>query len=104
MHGSRTRPSPSEVASELGALSAGLGILTMALFPFAVPGVLVFVVLPLALVALPALLLAALVVPPLWLARTMSRRRSAARVQRTRRETSLAPSRAVGGRPGDVMS
>src|SRR5687768_10085286 len=104
MHRSRTRASPSEVATELVPLSVGLGILTMALFPFAVPGLLVFVVLPLALVAVPALLLAALVVPPLWLARTVSRRRSAARVQRNCRETSRPPSQAVGGRPGDVMS
>jgi hypothetical protein len=77
---SRTRISPSEVASELIPLSAGLGILTMVLFPFAVPGLLVFVVLPLALLAVPALLVAALVAVPLWLARTVSRRRSAARV------------------------
>lgn len=103
MHSSPTRTSPSELASELVPLSAGLGILTMALFPVAVPGLLLFVVLPLALIAVPALLLAAVAVPPLWLARTVSRRRSVARVRRTSREKSRPPSRAVRARPDDVM-
>lgn len=85
MNSSRRGPSPSEVTSEVVTLSAGLGILTMALFPVALPGLLLFVVAPLLLVAVPALLLAALVVPPLWLARRVSRRRSRAGAQRARR-------------------
>jgi hypothetical protein len=76
MQPSRIGPSPSEVTSEIVTLSAGLGILTMALFPIALPGLLLFVVAPLALVAVPALLLAGLLIPPLWLARRVSRRRS----------------------------
>ena len=57
------------------AVLAGLGILTMALFPLALPGLL-FVVAPLALVAVVGLLVAIPFVLPLWLARIVMRRRS----------------------------
>jgi hypothetical protein len=57
------------------ALLVGLGILTMALFPFALPGLLLFVA-PLALVAVVSLLVAIPLVLPLWAARMLMRRRS----------------------------
>ena len=58
------------------AALVGLGILTMALFPFALPGLLLFVVAPLALVAVIGLLLAIPLVLPLGLARIVMRGRS----------------------------
>jgi hypothetical protein len=79
----RTTPSPADVGAEVAGLSAGLGIITMALFPFALPGLLLFVVLPLLLLAAPLLVLAAVLVPLLLLARVVtravSRRRDARR-------------------------
>jgi membrane protein implicated in regulation of membrane protease activity len=67
----------TDVADAAGALGAGLGIITIQLFPFAVP-LLVLVIGPLALLALPVLLLGLLALPvlmPLWLFRALRRRR-----------------------------
>jgi hypothetical protein len=49
--------SPAELASEASSLLAGLGILSVALFPFAVPGLVLalVLVLPLIVLAPPAL-------------------------------------------------
>ena len=66
--------SSAEVAGEANTMLAGLGILTMALFPLTIPGLLLFVVLPLALVAIPALPL----LLPIWLLRVARRRRERA--------------------------
>jgi hypothetical protein len=51
------RTSPAELASEASSLLAGLGILSVALFPFAVPGLVLalLLVLPLIVLAPPAL-------------------------------------------------
>jgi hypothetical protein len=68
-------PSSSDVATEVANLSAGLGILTIPLFPFALPALLLVVV-PLALLAMVGVLLAVPFVLPLWLARVVLRRRS----------------------------
>ncbi len=70
MHTPRTQPSPADVAMEVTSLSAGLGIVTIPLFPFALPGLLL-VVGPLVPVALAAVLLAMPVVVPVWLVRTI---------------------------------
>lgn len=53
------RTSPAELASEASSLLAGLGILSVALFPFAVPGLVLALVLALPLIALapPALVI-----------------------------------------------
>ena len=63
----------------------GLGILTFQLFPFALP-LLVLVIGPLVPLAVVGVLLAAPVVLPIWLVRTVrrarSRRRDAARARR----------------------
>lgn len=75
MHTPRTQPSSADVAMEVTNLSAGLGIVTIPLFPFALPGLLL-VVGPLVPVALAAVLLAIPVVVPVWLVRTIRRRRS----------------------------
>jgi hypothetical protein len=79
MDAPHTAPSTSEFASEAGGLLAGLGIITMTLFPFALPGLvlallLVLPALPLALVALVVWLLARLLLLPLRLVRTRLRR------------------------------
>jgi hypothetical protein len=58
------------------ALLAGLGILMVALFPLALPGLLLFVVAPLILVLAVGLLLAIPLVPAVWLVGTLRRRRS----------------------------
>jgi hypothetical protein len=57
------------------AVLVGLGILTMALFPFALPGLLL-VVAPLAVLAVAGLLLALPLVLPLWVVRIAIRSRS----------------------------
>ena len=82
----REAPSSAEVATKVNDVSVGLGILTFALFPFALPGI-VLVVAPLVLVVVVGLLVAIPVVLPLWLARSLvrrwSRRRGAARARVT---------------------
>jgi hypothetical protein len=61
-------PSTADLAGEVGALSAGLGILTVPLFPLAIP-LIVLVIGPLAVLAVAGLLLALPILLPLWLAR-----------------------------------
>jgi hypothetical protein len=80
MDAPRAQLSTSEVASEASGLLAGLGIITMALFPFALPGLLlalllVLPVVPLVLVALVVWLLARILRLPLRLVRTRLGRR-----------------------------
>jgi hypothetical protein len=75
-----TTPSPDDVATEVNGLLTGLGILTMALFPFALPGLLlglllVLPVAPLVLAAALFWLLARLLVAPFRLARSLGRNR-----------------------------
>jgi hypothetical protein len=74
MNTPRRTTSTTEVATEVNGLLVGLGILTVTLFPFALPGVLLVVV-PLAVLALAGALLAVPVVVPLWLFRTLRRGR-----------------------------
>ena len=74
MHGPRATPSSADVAMEVSSLSVGLGILTMALFPFALPALVLLA--PLALVPVAGMLLAAPILLPLWLARNVRRARS----------------------------
>lgn len=73
----RATTSSADVAMEVGSLSVGLGIITMALFPFALPALVL--VAPLALVPVAGLLLAVPFLLPLWLVRRLRRRRSARR-------------------------
>ena len=75
MDASPTAPTPTDVASELGAWGVGLGILTMMLFPFAIP-LLVLVIAPIALIALAGLLVAAPFILAFWLVRMLVRTRS----------------------------
>ena len=76
MDTSRAALSSSEVASEAGSLVVGLGIITMALSPFAVPGLLLALLLvlplaPLALVAGALWLLARILLLPLRFIRSL---------------------------------
>ena len=59
---------------ELLELTTGLGILLLPLSAIVVPGLLLFVVLPAALLAIPFLILAALILPPVVLARRLLRK------------------------------
>jgi membrane protein implicated in regulation of membrane protease activity len=61
-------PSAADLAGEAGALSAGLGILTIQFFPFALP-LIVLVIGPLAVLAVAGLVLALPILVPIWLAR-----------------------------------
>jgi hypothetical protein len=61
-------PSAAELAGVLGAFVAGLTTLTIQLFPFALP-LLILVIAPLAVLALAGLLLALPIVLALWLGR-----------------------------------
>ena len=85
----RTQPSPADVAAEVTSFSAGLGILTIPLFPFALPGLLLAFG-PLIPVALAAVLLAIPFVPLIWLARGVRRSRSrfSARTEQSKEEGS----------------
>jgi hypothetical protein len=86
MDTSRSTPRTSEIATEVNGLLAGLGILTTALFPFALPGLLLAA--PLALLAVAGLILAIPVVLPLWLVRVVRRRVAAAKAPSARQLTS----------------
>jgi hypothetical protein len=97
MDTSHTTPSTTEVATEAGGLLAGLGIITAALFPFALPGLLLVVV-PLALVAVVVLVLAIPLLLPLWLVRSLRRRLSARRRAEPRRQPTAAVKQSVNAR------
>jgi hypothetical protein len=95
MHAPRTSPSSADVAMEVTTLSAGLGILVLPLFPFALPG-LVLVVGPLVPVAIVGVLLALPLVLPIWLVRAVRRRRyhrRLATVSRAKRAPAAANAR-----------
>ena len=77
-------PPPAAVVAEVSNLSAGLGILSFALFPLAMPLVLVFVVAPLLILAVPLVLLGAIVALPFLAVRAGVRRFSAPK-RRSRR-------------------
>jgi membrane protein implicated in regulation of membrane protease activity len=96
MNTPRTTPSATEVATEVNGLLAGLGILTVSLFPLALPGLL-FVVVPLAVLALAGALLAIPVVVPLWLVRSVRRGRARRRAERS--AAGPTPRRVVGDPP-----
>jgi hypothetical protein len=70
----------TDVADAAGMLFAGLGILTIQFFPFALP-LLVLVIGPLVLLTLPLLLLALPVLLPLWLVRVFRRARARRRAR-----------------------
>ena len=85
MDAHKPAPSPPEVATEVSGLLVGLGIVTMALSPFALPGLvlalpLVIPLVPLALLAGALWLLARLVVLPFRLVRSLVRSESGAQV------------------------
>jgi hypothetical protein len=63
---------PADVADQVNALSAGLGIVTVQLFPFALP-LLVLCIAPLLLLIVVGLLLAAIVYLPLRLVLYLTR-------------------------------
>jgi hypothetical protein len=78
MHASRPAPSSAEVTTEVTGLLVGLGVLTTALFPFALPALLlalplVLPVAPLALGAAALWLLVRLLILPLRLAGVLVR-------------------------------
>jgi hypothetical protein len=73
MNRSRAAASPADVAQEGSTLMAGFGILTIQIFPFALPLLILAIgpFLPLALIVPP---LVGIVVLPFWLVRTVVRR------------------------------
>jgi hypothetical protein len=86
MHAPNPAPSPPEVATEVNGILVGLGIVTMALSPFALPGLvlalpLIIPMIPLALLAGALWLLIRLVVLPFRLVRSLVRSRADARFQ-----------------------
>jgi hypothetical protein len=88
-------PSTADVASEANGLLTGLGILTIQIFPIALP-LLVLVVAPLALLAVIGLLLAGILMLPVWLARIVFRGRAAgASRSRPRSGTAQSASRSA---------
>jgi hypothetical protein len=61
-------PSPADLVGEVGMLVVGLTTLTIQIFPFALP-LLILVIAPLAVLALAGLVLAIPILLPLWLGR-----------------------------------
>jgi hypothetical protein len=96
-------PSPADVAAEVASLSGVLGIVAVALFPFALPGLLLVV--PLVLLAVPPLLLAGIFLLPFWLVRLFrrgrARRQARAEVRAAARTSAARPPRlrAIAGPP-----
>jgi hypothetical protein len=86
MNTSRSTPSTTEIATEVNGLLAGLGILTTALFPFALPGLVL--ALPLALPLVAGLIIAIPILLPLWLVRAVRRRLAKAKDGSARQVTS----------------
>jgi hypothetical protein len=79
MPAARSTPSPADVAMEVNGFLAGLGVLSVALFPFALPGLLlglllVLPVAPLVLAAAVVWLLARAVAAAFRFARSLVRR------------------------------
>ena len=105
------RPAPSEMLGEVADLSAGLGTVLLPLFLPAVPGFILFFVLPavllIAVVAAPLVVLGAIAGPAYLLARAIRRSRSIRRSTRgcricraTRRNTGASHQREACARSG----
>jgi Flp pilus assembly protein TadB len=86
--GHAVQPTIGEMREQLVDLSAGLGIVMLPLFLIAIPGAILFLILPAALLlvaaAVPAVVVAALAGPPYLLVRAVRRRRSSRRNTRRR--------------------
>jgi hypothetical protein len=72
MRTSDPTPSTTDIAREVNIMLAGLGLLTVQFFPLALP-LLLLTIAPLAVLALPLLLLGAVVILPLRLVRRLLR-------------------------------
>jgi hypothetical protein len=68
MHANSSAPDPIDLAAEAGALGTALSTLTIQLFPFALP-LLILVIGPLVLLGLVGLVIALPIILPLWLGR-----------------------------------
>ena len=90
MQTTRETPSPSDVTSEAVNVLAGLGILTIQVMPFALPGLILL--LPLVL----PLLVIGLLILPFWLVSRAVR----AIARREPRKSEPAPRTVAGLRPG----
>jgi hypothetical protein len=68
MHANSSAPDPIDLAGEVGALGTALSTLTIQLFPFALP-LLILVIGPLVVLGLVGLVIALPIILPLWLGR-----------------------------------
>jgi hypothetical protein len=87
-------PSPVELAAVVGSFVAGLTTLTIQLFPFALP-LLILVIAPLALIGLVAAVLVLPILLPLWLGRRILLAR-----RRRREQHPAAPDESISSRQG----
>jgi hypothetical protein len=76
MNAQDTKSSLAEVSAGVSTGMAGLGIVTFALFPLTVPGLMLFVIAPLVLLAIVGAVLVMPVVLAIWLGRMILRSRS----------------------------
>jgi hypothetical protein len=83
-------PSPLDLAGEAGMLVVGLTTLTIQIFPFALP-LLILVIAPLAVLGLAAAVLAIPIVLPLWLGRLALRALRGRHDPSEARQVRLAP-------------
>jgi len=72
----RTSPTSAELVDEASNWAVGGGVITLALFPLAIPGLIILLIgaIPLLLLAVPVGLLVALVVLPMLVVRGLVRR------------------------------
>jgi hypothetical protein len=76
-----TRPTPGDALTEIASFLAALGMLTMVLFPFALPAIALaaVAVVPLLVLGLLVAAMAAVMTPPILLVRRIRRRNTARR-------------------------
>jgi small neutral amino acid transporter SnatA (MarC family) len=92
MPATRSTPSTAEVANEYVVWATGLGIVSFALFPFLLPGIVILAVfaLPLLVVPIAGGLIAAVIAVPWLVVRALRRRAGSRRASATAREPTLA--------------
>ena len=99
-----TGPTPGDVLTEIASMLAALGMLTMVLFPFALPAIALaaVAVVPLLVLALLVVAVAAVMAPPIVLVRGMRRRNTARRKGGTDRDPAAAGARLSAARSAKV--
>jgi hypothetical protein len=99
-----TGPTPGDVLTEIASMLAALGMLTMVLFPLALPAIALaaVAVVPLLVLALLVAAVAAVMAPPIVLVRGIRRRHRARRKGGTDRDPAATRARLSASPPAKV--